>query len=146
MLVSIASIQETLRSAQRLLQHDPLHQTTYRHLMRLYAVLDDQASAVRTYHTCVTVLERELATEPSWATREVYERLVQAKKQSGFPLSIARRCKPNATTLGQNRWPIRPQLCILTDEEADASRHGSSRNARTHYADDWEENKEKEKQ
>ncbi len=74
-----------VRSAQRLLQHDPLHETTYRHLMRLYAVLDDQASAVRTYHTCVTVLERELATEPSWATREVYERLVQAKKQRGSP-------------------------------------------------------------
>lgn len=58
-----------IRSARRQLLFDPLHEATYRHLMRLYAVLDDQASAMRTYHTCVTVLERELATEPSRVTR-----------------------------------------------------------------------------
>jgi hypothetical protein len=54
-----------------------LHEATYRHLMRLYIKLGDPASALRVYYTCATILERELATEPSPATREVYVRLMQ---------------------------------------------------------------------
>jgi len=63
--------------AQRLLRHDPLHEATYRRLMRLQALSGDRAGALRTYHTCVTVLQRELAVEPSPATRQAYERLLQ---------------------------------------------------------------------
>ncbi|MFL5801098.1 MAG: ATP-binding protein, partial [Roseiflexaceae bacterium] len=62
--------------AQRLLRHDPLHETTYQHLMRLHALSGDRASALRVYHTCATLLERELAVEPSPATCAVYEHLV----------------------------------------------------------------------
>ncbi len=69
--------QAAIRAAQRLLRHDPLHEATYRHLMRLYALTGDRAAALRTYHTCATVLERELATEPGPATREAYEQLVR---------------------------------------------------------------------
>lgn len=71
-----------IRVAQRLLQHDPLHEATYRLLMRLYAVCGDRASALRTYHTCATLLERDLGIEPSHATREVYERLLQTEETS----------------------------------------------------------------
>jgi DNA-binding SARP family transcriptional activator len=63
--------------AQRLLRHDPLREATYRRLMRLYALNDDRAAAVRTYHACATILQRELDVGPSPATREVYERLLQ---------------------------------------------------------------------
>ena len=59
--------------AQRLLRHDPLHEATYRRLMRLYALSGNRASALRTYHTCATVLQRELAVEPSAETRAEYE-------------------------------------------------------------------------
>ncbi|HEU5103410.1 MAG TPA: BTAD domain-containing putative transcriptional regulator [Roseiflexaceae bacterium] len=62
--------------AQRLLRHDPLHEVTYQHLMRLHGLSGDRASALRVYHTCATVLERELAVEPSPTTRDVYERLL----------------------------------------------------------------------
>jgi DNA-binding SARP family transcriptional activator len=62
--------------AQRLLRHDPLHEVTYQHLMRLHALSGDRASALRVYHTCTTVLERELGVEPSPTTRDVYERLL----------------------------------------------------------------------
>jgi len=71
-----------ISAAQRLLRHDPLHEVAYRHLMRLYAVSGDRVAALRTYHTCTTVLERELGVAPSHATREVYERLVQADSTS----------------------------------------------------------------
>ncbi|TME05400.1 MAG: hypothetical protein E6I80_17170 [Chloroflexi bacterium] len=51
--------------AQRLLRLDPLHEATYRQLMDLYAASGDRASALRTYHTCTTVLERDLKYAPS---------------------------------------------------------------------------------
>ncbi len=66
-----------ISAAQRLLRYDPLRETTYRHLMRFYAISDDRAAALRAYHTCVAVLERELAMEPSPPTQEAYQRLLQ---------------------------------------------------------------------
>ncbi len=69
--------QDAIGLAQRLLRHDPLHEATYRHLMRLYAGSGDRAAALRTYHTCATILERELAMEPTPPTQEAYQRLLQ---------------------------------------------------------------------
>jgi len=67
-----------ITTAQQLLRQDPLHEASYRQLMRLYALRGDRAAALRVYHTCVTVLERELGTEPSEVTRAVYESLLQS--------------------------------------------------------------------
>jgi DNA-binding SARP family transcriptional activator len=71
--------------AQRLLRHDPLHEVTCGRLMRLQALSGDRAGALRTYHTCATVLQRELGVEPSPATREAYERLLQTDRLPGPP-------------------------------------------------------------
>ena len=71
--------------AQQLLRHDPLHEATSRQLMRLYALQGDRASAIRVYHTCVTVLERELGTEPGEATRAIYETLMASDGSSKTP-------------------------------------------------------------
>ncbi|MFQ5344202.1 MAG: AAA family ATPase, partial [Anaerolineae bacterium] len=71
-----------IRYAQRLLRHDPLHEATYRQLMRLRALSGDRAGALRAYHTCATTLQRELAVEPSPATREMYERLLNVETHS----------------------------------------------------------------
>jgi DNA-binding SARP family transcriptional activator len=62
--------------AQQLLQYDPLHEDTYRRLMRLYALSGDRAGVLRTFHACATVLQRELDVGPSPATRRVYEQLL----------------------------------------------------------------------
>jgi DNA-binding SARP family transcriptional activator len=64
--------------AQGLLRHDPLYEAAYRHLMRLYALADDRANALQTYHTCETVLQRELGVSPSPATQDLYARLMRA--------------------------------------------------------------------
>jgi DNA-binding SARP family transcriptional activator len=77
-----------ISTARRLLGHDPLHEAAYRHLMRLYVSCGDPASALRLYYTCATILERELATEPSPATQEVYARLLR-KSASSAPLATA---------------------------------------------------------
>lgn len=74
--------QTAIHYAQRLLQHDPLHEATYRRLMRIYALNGDRAAALQTYHICATLLQQELAVEPGPATREVYERLLKQESLS----------------------------------------------------------------
>ena len=55
---------QAIGHAQALLRHDPLHEPAYALLMRLHALNDDRAAALHTYHTCATVLRRELDVEP----------------------------------------------------------------------------------
>ncbi|MFN2286166.1 MAG: BTAD domain-containing putative transcriptional regulator, partial [Anaerolineae bacterium] len=78
--------------AQRLLLHDPLHEPSYRSLMRLQALVGNRATALRVYHTCVTTLQRELGVEPDADTRQVYERLlrtgIQTRSASVLPLPV----------------------------------------------------------
>ncbi len=75
-----------IRYAQRLLGLDPLSEDRYRRLMRLFALKDDRASAVRVYHTCVTTLQREIGVDPDPATREAYERLLQQETPTIQPV------------------------------------------------------------
>jgi DNA-binding SARP family transcriptional activator len=64
--------------AERLLNCDPLRETTYRRLMRLHALSGDRASALRVYQSCAMHMERELGVEPDVRTREEYERLLKS--------------------------------------------------------------------
>lgn len=61
---------------RRLLQLDPLEEATYVSLMRLHALNNDRAGALRTYHNCVTILQRELEVAPSDETKAAYQRLL----------------------------------------------------------------------
>lgn len=70
-----------IRYAQRLLQHDPLQEATYRHLMRLYALSGDRAGTLRAYHNCVTILQQEMDVEPSPATNDLYQRLLNLEAE-----------------------------------------------------------------
>ncbi len=72
--------QTAIGYARRLLQADPLSEDAYRKLMSLYAEIGDRANVVRVYQTCVAVLQRELDTEPSATTRELFERLRHQEK------------------------------------------------------------------
>ena len=73
---SQADYQSAIYWAEQFLHYDPLHEETYRCLMRLYALINNRASALRVYHTCETVLQQELGVEPSPSTREQYHRLL----------------------------------------------------------------------
>jgi tetratricopeptide (TPR) repeat protein len=92
-----------IRAAQRLLRHDPLQEATYRYLMRLYAASGDRAAALRTYHTCVTVLERELVAEPAAATRAAYERLLQKEEPTALPAVPPPKAVAAAPLLGRHQ-------------------------------------------
>ncbi|HWC13575.1 MAG TPA: BTAD domain-containing putative transcriptional regulator [Actinomycetota bacterium] len=73
------------RYAELLLRSDPLHESTYRRLMRLYSLCGDRARALRVYHRCATVLERELGVEPSPATRDAYAALLSLESAVDVP-------------------------------------------------------------
>lgn len=66
-------------AAQQLLQVDPLHEAAYRRFMRLQALSGNRAGALRTYHTCDTILQRELGVAPSAATQNAYRQLLALK-------------------------------------------------------------------
>jgi DNA-binding SARP family transcriptional activator/predicted ATPase len=66
-----------IEHAQRRLRHDPLDEQSYRRLMHLHALDDDRVSALRIYHACVSMLEREFSVPPSRATRQAYADLLR---------------------------------------------------------------------
>ncbi|MGW0176173.1 ATP-binding protein [Rhodococcus sp. NPDC003322] len=71
--------------ARRRVALRPLEESGYRTLMSLQAELGDRAGAVRTYHRCAAVLERELGVDPDPATRSSFERLLGPRAERGEP-------------------------------------------------------------
>ena len=90
-LESHGDLERAIAVTDRLLRDDPLDETTYRRLMRLHEACGDRARAVRAYHTCVDVLERELGVEPSPETRAAYEELLAAEPPSTIAAGSAAR-------------------------------------------------------
>lgn len=65
-----------IRCVQRLLEIEPLHETTYAALMRSHHLKGDRANALQVYHRCMTLLREELGVDPSAIARKLYEQLL----------------------------------------------------------------------
>jgi len=72
---SEGAVPAALYYARLLLREDPLQESSYRVLMRLYASAGDRAAALRVYRLCAQVLRRELGVDPSSATTVLCERI-----------------------------------------------------------------------
>ncbi|HEX2126349.1 MAG TPA: BTAD domain-containing putative transcriptional regulator [Thermoleophilaceae bacterium] len=115
---------EAIRYAERLLRQEPLREETYRLLLRLRDASGDRAAALRTYHACATTLVRELGVEPSAATRQSYEALLEAAPEPaegpGMPARpplIGRRAeRARLAALWQSSEAGRAQLVLVTGE------------------------------
>ncbi len=117
-----------IRVGQRLVRHDPLREVSYRRLMRLRALVGDRAGALRTYHQCATILERELDVMPSRATREVYEQLMAVEEPLMTPRTVPKRAGAVSTLVGRHQawrelreaWRQatagRPQVVMISGE------------------------------
>ena len=91
--------------AQRLLQHDPLLEATYRRLMRLYALNQERARALRVYHDCCMVLEQELGVEPAPETQAVYAQLLHAENAAPTPAKKTSSLAEKSALVGrQQEW------------------------------------------
>ncbi|SFP44453.1 transcriptional activator domain-containing protein [Mesorhizobium sp. NFR06] len=65
----------TIRYAQRIIELEPTDETAVRLQMEAHLALEDRAAALRAYHRCAEVLQRELAVAPGKAIRAMYQRL-----------------------------------------------------------------------
>jgi len=79
-------LRQAISCAELLLQHEPLRESVYRQLMRLHVLNGDRAEALRVYHTCAAVLQRELRVTPSPATRQQFQELF--KFEEAVPSNI----------------------------------------------------------
>lgn len=113
---------EAIGFVRVLLRHDPLNEPAHTDLMRLCALNGDRAAALHAYHTCATILRRELDVAPGRATRELYERLLD---QDGAPavlpgraiVPLVGRDRPWAEL--QQAWSqsaTRPHLALISGE------------------------------
>jgi DNA-binding SARP family transcriptional activator len=67
------------------LRHDPTREDVHRHLMRLYADLGTPHEALRQFHTCRNVLEREFNAVPERETEALYQELIANRVHSRAP-------------------------------------------------------------
>ena len=76
-----------LRWSSDLLKIDPLHESAYRSLMRLYAGRGERVLAIREFETCKRLLAAELNVEPDQDTVELYEQIVTGNFQTTAPIN-----------------------------------------------------------
>lgn len=88
---------EAVRVGRGLVRRDPLSEEHHRLLIAACMAAGDRAGAVRAYHECVEVLGQELGVEPSAATLDAYQRLVE-DAASPQPARPAGPAPPAATT------------------------------------------------
>jgi DNA-binding SARP family transcriptional activator len=117
-----------IRHAQDWIRRDPLAEDAYRSLMRLLALTNDRAGALRTYQTCVAMLRDELGAEPDPETQDMHARLVRMGAQ---PSAFQAHSVPAASVPGlvgrQREWEQlrtvwqsagagKPRLALITGE------------------------------
>ena len=80
-LVSICTenkeFKEALYYCQQALKEDICNEEIYRMTMEIYAELGNKAAISKQYDICCQMLEKELNTQPSFQTQELYEKLIQ---------------------------------------------------------------------
>ena len=81
---------EAIRLGRELARNDPLHEDTYRLLMSLQEASGDRAGAVRSYHECAAILQRELGVDPSPATQSAYAAIMRAEPSTAGVREAAR--------------------------------------------------------
>ena len=87
-----------LMHAQRRLEMEPFAEVGYRAVMELQAASGDRAAAIRTFHRCVSLLDRELGVAPDPATVTLYETLSPSAGTGGRTASVGRG--PGRSRLG----------------------------------------------
>jgi predicted ATPase/DNA-binding SARP family transcriptional activator len=91
--------QPALDAARRWAAADPLSEPAHRMLMELYAGAGRRSAALRQYHECVRLLQRELGVAPQPATTALYEQIRSAEPpEPGAPEPDAPAAR--ATPLG----------------------------------------------
>jgi len=79
--LKIGDDNRAIAAAQRLLKLDPLRESTYRTLMRLYSAQNQRGLAARQFQICQEVLLSHFNIEPAPATRNLYEEIASSYEE-----------------------------------------------------------------
>jgi DNA-binding SARP family transcriptional activator len=82
---------EAIEAINNLIRNDPLNEAAYQQAMRLHALNNDRAGALQMFHTCSTVLMRELGVEPVAETKALHRQLIQSSLADSEPTPEGRR-------------------------------------------------------
>jgi DNA-binding SARP family transcriptional activator len=122
----------------RILRYDKARERAHRALMRLYYRLGHRIEALRQYDRCSTILQQELAVEPSKRTKQLYEQIKTEQFTTLLALDrMTRRTKPQviASLLNQviEHFDEAHQALVdiqsLMQENGETSNNGRTRNA-----------------
>ncbi|HEU5265960.1 MAG TPA: BTAD domain-containing putative transcriptional regulator, partial [Jatrophihabitans sp.] len=121
LLTDTGEFDDAIDYAERARTLDPLAETTYRSLMRLYDARGDRARALRVYHEGVATLEENLGVEPSAETRAIYESLLPSTEAAptstaASPLVARQPERRRLTELWREARAGKAQLVLLTGE------------------------------
>ncbi len=92
-LVELREYGGALAAARQLIEHDPVQEVAYRRLMQVHVSLGDRAAALRAYHSCASMLQKELGVEPSPATMQMRAMLLQTDDHDAPPAESPRTVK-----------------------------------------------------
>jgi DNA-binding SARP family transcriptional activator len=81
-LEAARNYEKAIRYAHIFLNHDPLKENTYRHLMRLYALQGERSHAASIYQQCELIMMTELGVETSTETRKVYKQILNTREEA----------------------------------------------------------------
>jgi TolB-like protein/DNA-binding SARP family transcriptional activator len=85
-----------IETGQRLLALDPLHESSVRQLMRLYAQTGRRSTAIQLYRTLADALKADLGAQPEAETRAVFEEISRGDEQQPIaPVSTAPPLSPS---------------------------------------------------
>ena len=74
-------IDQAILSTRQLIRRDNIAERYYQTLIGLYISKGNKAQAVRTYHQCVEILEKEMGFDPSSETQKLYKQIM-AREES----------------------------------------------------------------
>jgi DNA-binding SARP family transcriptional activator/predicted ATPase len=87
--MSRGQYEEALIHARRLVQHDPLREEAHQKVMRLAVLLGRHIGAIRQYEELVRILDEELGTEPSQASKDLFEEIIKDRQERRHTVVIA---------------------------------------------------------
>ena len=110
---------QALPHARRWLALDPLHETSHRLLMRLYAAIGDRAALIRQYEYCAEVLAMELGVEPAPETIALYRELAPGQRVAPAAQEVGWRAAAAATQPVPPRHNLPPDVTPFIGRQAE---------------------------
>ncbi len=95
-----------LGHARRALAIDPMREASYRLIMELLAASGHRDGALRTYETCRQMLKKEFGIEPSQATRQLRQTILESQEPA--PAALV-----EATPVERASPEARPSIAVL---------------------------------